>query len=64
MKSLCSGAGWTLDKHNSMKMCESPKNFLPGLWILSNPNIMSFPGLQTAHKYKNLQLKMNLGKDI
>ena len=34
---LWRGARWTLDKHNSMKICENPENAFPGLWIWSNP---------------------------
>ena len=30
-------ARWTLDQHNSMKICENPANACPGLWIWSNP---------------------------
>ena len=32
------GASWTLDLHNSMKVCENPESVLTGLWILLHPN--------------------------
>ena len=52
------------------KLHEKPENVHPGLWILLHPNVIhvliffSLPDLQATDKYKNLCLKMKLGKDI
>ena len=40
MEFLCGDPSSTLHVHNSMKICENPENFLPGLWILLHHNTM------------------------
>ena len=65
MKFLSGGVSWTLDPHNSMKICENPENVLPGLWILLYLSAMrrpsfSFPDLQAAYKYNYLHPELKL----
>ena len=70
VKFPCGGATWTLDPQNFMKVRKNPENVCPGLRILLHHNAMcwylffSFPDIQAAGKYKNLHLKMKMGKDI
>ena len=40
IKFLWAGTSWTLDPHNSIKICGDPENVLPGLWVLLHPNTM------------------------
>ena len=70
MKSSCGGVSWALNQHCSLKIRENPENVHPGLWILLHHKtchvliFFSFWDLQKTDKYKNLQLKMKLTKDI
>ena len=58
MKYPCGGAKWTLDLHDSMKICEKPENVLLGLWIHLHPSTMCsyFSHSQTFRHLMNIKI--------
>ena len=68
MKFPRGGASWTLEPHNSMKTREPwkfPLSFVDYFAFYYQVLILlSFPDLQETDKYRNLRLKVKLGKDM